>query len=159
MLVTAHKRRRRPGERATLPNATDLCCGRPAVASGGGCDRLVTMQEGVPFRGQVIAQLGDQRVVCTGGTISASGMELLSPQRAKLGQFVRVAFQLEEGGHWLDADALLISQSAAAQAYSWGLQFQAVPPHVAALIARHVEAATTGQAPRPARGKHSNRER
>jgi hypothetical protein len=74
-------------------------------------------------------------------------MVLFSPVSARLGQFVRVTFQLDEGGQWLDVDALVVSQEAATQAFAWSLQFQAVPPHVVASIARYIEAGAAPPAP------------
>jgi hypothetical protein len=111
---------------------------------------------------KIIAYQGDRQLICLASHVTNDGMQVYSPAEGKLGQYMRLVFELSNG-QWIDVDALLISQTRHAEHYRWGLSFLNLSAEVrqqlqALVQAVDDEAPTAGVRPRASR-RHTSRYR
>lgn len=85
----------------------------------------------VPFDGEALAFVGNRRLPCRAGNLSATGMLLFPTEQTLPGQFLRVVFNLGQE-KWIDADAVVVREAREQHAYACGVQFIHIAPHLAA---------------------------
>ena len=82
---------------------------------------------------------------CKAANLSASGMLLYPPARARPGLPLRVVFSLPALEERLELDATLVREGTAGGRYAWGVAFTEVAPQVGTLLRTYVRRAIRGE--------------
>jgi hypothetical protein len=92
----------------------------------------------IAFAATIICMIADQKLLCRAVDLSASGILLLPPARAAVGQLVTLMFTVPAVSAGLTVHGILVRETRADGSYAWGIQLVDVPRRAAQELRRHV---------------------